>query len=64
VTDDSLTIEAFNEIGPDPKRTDKNYTMHGMLQIQKSDSGNANITSSGVLHVVNCTKYGSEAALE
>ena len=56
VTDDSLTIEAFNEIGPLRILTDKDYTLHGMLKIQKFEVGDADISSSGVLHVMDIQK--------
>jgi uncharacterized protein YneR len=56
VTDDSLTIEAFNEIGPLRIPTDKHYTLHGMLKIQKFEVGEAEISSSGVLHVMDIQK--------
>jgi len=51
VTDDELTIVALNEIGPDRNPTDKDYKSHGVLQFQKSEFDEADVSSSGVLHI-------------
>jgi len=56
VTDDELTIIALNEIGPDRNPTVKDYKSHGVLQIQKSEFGEADISSSGVLHIMDIQK--------
>jgi hypothetical protein len=56
VTDDFLTNEAFNEIGPLRIPIDKDYTLHDMLKIQTFEVGDADISSSGVLHVMDIQK--------
>ncbi len=51
VEDNGFSIKAYNEVGTE-WRWNANYTQYGLLTVDKSDSSNTVITSSGILKII------------